>query len=724
MRYIINITFLLLIPLFLSAQAKKIKTSMVISGGVSLGAYEAGYNWAIIKLLNMLNKNSQLVKPQLDSVAGASAGSINALISAVYWCQDKEDDYNSVDNNLFYDTWTDIDIQDLTIHGADKTNNSTLFTRRPLIDKANNILRHMQKPIFKNGCKIPLGIAVTKVHPIEEEFQGITMKNQSFVIPLKVYEKNSKLAIRNIDKKNYNKLNTLHTLSIPALDKDNSVIKDILFASSAFPGAFKQIKLNYIYKGKKGEDYFLDGGVYNNIPLDVALALAPTANNFLFIDPDSMRKFNAKICKNSTVKSFLHCNGNCIAPKYKTENNLKPDRDITSGFLGTNLLPLFKSTQIFRSMKLYETIDRYFRNNKNDNKNRHLILSSRYHPITGNFMWAFGAFLDKNFRQYDYYVGVYDAIYRFAQESQKRGFGKENSLPKQMDRYKNMLNISSSKDAITVYNMLLKAEFCNKIPSKKSNRFTAIYNAFNLKLKDNNRYSFKEFTKFLTKLDTTHIPLNEGSFLAYAKENPKGWYKETAQTFLDRVVTLENQHADEDADYTPVARAVGFSAWLGMSRLTRKSGFELQPLFIPNSNKSFSNFGYKLFPHEIAVDSKNGGFSLGYSLYWYHQWIFFDGIEAKLSYNHGKHINDHLRLDIDPFSNFKKGFSLGAGVSVFGNLQNRPFWDRKSAFGANMYVDYNDIFRLTYVRRFHNRNKNYIYFGVKNLSSLLYWLNR
>ncbi len=692
---------------------------MVISGGVSLGAYEAGYNWAIIKLLNILDKNSQLVKPKLESVAGASAGSINALISAVYWCQDRENDYNSVDKNLFYDTWTGIDIKDLAIHGADKTNNSTLFTRRPLIDKANNILRHMQKAIFRKGCRVPLGITVTKVHPIEEEFQGIVMKNQSFVIPLTLYEKNGKLKIRNIREKEYPKLSNLHTISIPSLDSDNSVIKDILFASSAFPGAFKQIKLNYIYKKKKGSDYFLDGGVYNNIPLDTALALASQANNFLFIDPDSMRKFNSKICKRKDVKSFLHCN-KCTKPIYKTDNSLKADRDITSGFLGTNVLPLLKSTQIFRSMKLYEAIDRYFRNNDN----RHLILSSRYHPITGNFMWAFGAFLDKNFREYDYYVGVYDAIYRFAQEAKKRGFGTENSLPKQMERYKNMLKIDSSKDALTVYNMLLKAEFCNIKPPKNSNRFAAIYNAFNLKLKDNRRYSFKEFTKFLENLDITHIPLKEGSFLAYAKENPKSWYKEIGQTFLDRVVTLENQHAREDSDYLAVARAVDFSAWLGMSKLTRKRGFELQPLFIPNVDKTSSNFVYKLLPHEIAIDSKNGGFSLGYSLYWYHKWILFDGIEAKLSYNHGVHIDDHLRLDVDPFVNVNKSFSLGAGVSLFGNLQNRPFWVRKSAFGTNVYVDYNDMFRLTYVRRFHNRNKNYIYFGIKNLSSLLYWLNR
>ena len=716
MRKIVIILLCLLIPGFtLSAKREQVKSSMVISGGVSLGAYEAGYNWAIIKLLHELKSKSEYVNPNLLSLAGASAGSINALLSGVYWCQ--EGDYrNSVDDNLFYDTWTGIDINDLIIYGEDSNNKSSLFSRDILKEKAQNIIEHMQKPIFKRGCQIPLGIAVTKVHPIIEDFQGIEMKNQSFAIPLTLYEKNGALHLKNRSL-NEKKLKVMHILKIPGLDSDVSKIKDILFASSAFPGAFTQIKLDYIYKGKRGSDYFLDGGVYNNIPLDLALALAPGADNFLFIDPDSMRKFSTKECLKA--KSYLNCSSSCQSPKYKKIAN-KPNREINSGFLGTNLLPLFKSTQIFRSMKLYETINGYFRYNQN----RHFILSSRYHPITGNFMWAFGAFLDKNFREYDYYVGVYDAIYRFAQEAQRRGFASAPNLPKQMERYKNMLNLSKSKNAMIVYNMLLKVEFCNKLPDAKANRFAAIYRAFNLNLPDAKRYSTKEFTKFLARLDTTHIPLKEGSFLAYAKDNPKGWYRETAQSFVNRIATLENLRADEDPDYIPLARAIDFSAWLSMSKLTPKKGLEVQPLFIPGFNNSLSKIGYRIFPHEIAIDNVNGGISLGYSIYWYRKWLMFDGIEGKLSLNIGKHIDNHLRLDINPFINFKKSFAAGAGVSLFGNLQNRPFWEKDSAYGLNAYIDYNDIFRLTYVRRFHNPNKHYFYFGIKNLSSLVYWLNR
>ncbi len=36
------------------SQREKLNFSMVISGGVSLGAYEAGYNWAMIKMLSRI----------------------------------------------------------------------------------------------------------------------------------------------------------------------------------------------------------------------------------------------------------------------------------------------------------------------------------------------------------------------------------------------------------------------------------------------------------------------------------------------------------------------------------------------------------------------------------------------------------------------------------------------------------------------------------------------
>ena len=126
-------------------EREKIKSSMVISGGVSLGAYESGYNWAIIKMMNKVRASKKFKHiPDLRSISGASAGAINSTFSAIYWCQKESISLrNTVDDNLFYDTWVNLDIDDLIIPGKDPNNKSTLFTRKTLIEKGQKMVEHM-----------------------------------------------------------------------------------------------------------------------------------------------------------------------------------------------------------------------------------------------------------------------------------------------------------------------------------------------------------------------------------------------------------------------------------------------------------------------------------------------------------------------------------------------------------------------------------------------------
>ena len=68
----------------------------------------------------------------------------------------------------------------------------------------------------------------------------------------------------------------------------------------------------------------------------------------------------------------------------------------------------------------------------------------------------------------------------------------------------------------------------------------------------------------------------------------------------------------------------------------------------------------------------------------------------------------------------------GGGVSLFGDMEGY-FYKDDSAYGLNTYVDIADIFRLTYVYRYGDKDlidKNYLYFGIENIPSLIYWLNR
>lgn len=684
------------LTLTLSAQTNQREQtdfSMIISGGVSLGAYEAGYNWAMIKMLSRIKTHGKKTKPELRSVAGASAGAINALMTAMYWCQkDSIPLHNTIEDNLFYDTWVKLGIEDLIIHGKDPENKSTLFTRRGLESKANKIVEHLNRNIYDKGCEVPLGVSVTKATPIVEEISGIKIKNQHFSLPFTVKEKNGKLSIENKTMPP----STDFYISIPGIEKDSSKIIDVLFASAAFPGAFQQVKLDYLYKGKKRQHYFIDGGAYDNVPLQLAIELNKKASLFLFMDPSNMRK----------------------EPEIKHK---KHKEEIPVGFITTNAIPLLSSLEIFQSMKLYQAINQYFRNNDS----RQLILSSRYHPITGKYLEHFAAFLDENFRVYDYHVGVYDAVYHLASALRKKDKYSHLSQIELMSELKTRLGIDSNPEALSAYTLLLNTEL-KHIKPKTTDRFSAIYNSFNVNKNDASRYDTDEFKSFLTKLDISYLHnVDKKSFLARAKKDVNNWYKRPFRTIINRVTTLENDRAKIYKDHASFATMTSVTAWAGSSFVKRKDGFEFLPLNVPvDEGKAGFRTALRLLPGEVATDMKNGGASFGYYALYYANMGYLTGFEGKASYILANKDPDFVRADVSAFTEYGDFMKVGAGVSFFGDTEG-SFYKKDSAYGFNTYLDIVDVFRLTYVRREGSvDNRDYLYFGIENIPSLIYWLNR
>ncbi|MCF6206010.1 MAG: patatin-like phospholipase family protein [Sulfurovum sp.] len=670
----------------------QVDVSMVISGGVSLGAYEAGYNWAMIKMLSKLRALNIKIKPKLSSVAGASAGSINTLLSAVYWCQKESIPYrNNVEDNLFYETWVHLGLEDLVIKGKDPHNHSTLFTRKPLREKADLIMEQMKKPIFKEGCEIPMAFSVTKVTPIVEEFQGIDIKNQAFSIPLTFTISHGKVHIKNRTMPP----STAFYLAIPGIEKDREKIADVLFASSAFPGAFQQVKLHYSYKGKEGSGYFIDGGAFNNVPLQQATELAPDATLFLYMDPSNMRK-QPKVQKH-------------------TEEEKPP-----VGFLSANLSPLTTTVDIYQQMSLYQALNLYFK----PYPQRRLVLSSRYHPLTAGFLEHFGAFLDENFRLYDYHVGVYDAIYNLAYRLSLRGFFPGQSQTEVMNRIMKYLDLEKSPEAITAYRFFLATEFKQtKIP--RNNRYAAIYYAFNLKVPENERYTVDAFTQFLGALDMRYLPVKKESFLAHARKDIHHWAKRPLRVLINRITTLENERAKIYPGYATTAKSISIAAWGISSLVKEKEGWDIFPMNAPNDKEHQTyRTALRLLPSELATDTINGGASLGYSIYWYKDLGLFSGFEFKPSYTFNADDGDFMRMDVNAFSEYNDFVKFGLGASGFGNMEG-SFYQRDNAFGINAYIDVMDIFRLTYVRRYGDvKDNDFFFIGVENIPSLIYWLTR
>ena len=101
---------------------RQVPFALAVRGGVSLGAYEAGFEWALLQYLKSARfENRAPDQSYVDLVAtsGASAGSINALMSTLSWCVDPaktgagQQFPDTVSDNVLHDTWLGIGFEEL-----------------------------------------------------------------------------------------------------------------------------------------------------------------------------------------------------------------------------------------------------------------------------------------------------------------------------------------------------------------------------------------------------------------------------------------------------------------------------------------------------------------------------------------------------------------------------------------------------------------------------------
>ncbi|PTB83342.1 hypothetical protein C9926_03450, partial [Sulfurovum lithotrophicum] len=97
--------------------------------------------------------------------------------------------------------------------------------------------------------------------------------------------------------------------------------------------------------------------------------------------------------------------------------------------------------------------------------------------------------------------------------------------------------------------------------------------------------------------------------------------------------------------------------------------------------------------------------------------------EAKASFVISDKTSNFVLLDMNAFKDYDF-VKFGGGVSFFGDMKG-DFYKHDTAYGLNTYIDIVDIFRLSYIYRpGNNVDHNYLYFGIENIPSLIYLLNR
>lgn len=398
--------------------------ALTISGGASLGAYEAGFNWALLQYLKVQRAGRDQVlfasddRVELLAVTGASAGNMNAVLSAIQWCQyDLSDTQDTAEDNLFWNTWVPPGWEGLFPENRKFREDDGLLSRNAFLSGEQLVKARVAQNRFR-ACQIHIGIPVSRVVPQQMPRQGqgweaLDIPNQRSAVLLTASSEPGKtLEFQNYEvdpeKTSFVEQRALvgeQWIVAPSSGEylDVDTVLSVVRASSAFPLAFSSIPLSgwavlpgSSRVGSASNALFFDGGLFDNIPVGLSIALAEHGpkNELVqwYVDPDKLR------------------NGSPAGSKGAPSGR-------GFGFVDTflsNFVPISRRNELQAAVRFGDTRD------------VHIEASSRFSPVVGEYLSSFGAFFGRSFRHFDYAVGVYDAMHLIA----SRGCAGESGLPR------------------------------------------------------------------------------------------------------------------------------------------------------------------------------------------------------------------------------------------------------------------------------------------------------
>lgn len=301
--------------------------ALAVAGGISLGAYQAGNAWATLQVLRGREQINGFVervgsssggagtKPQekqvvLRAVGGASAGGINALLMALEYCADSV--RRNPRESLFWRTWIPIGTDNLLLRWKDEPEPSIL-SRSAFQGVWFDVWERMRAPAVPD-CEVAVGTSLTSY--ASEDIvvvPGVEAPNQRYVGVVRVVGAAKRLAIVAPRRSDMLGSEFAHALvpaplldslkrPIAAADPDSSAVLDssavaaLFEATSAFPVAFlprsvraervSRLEGTVIHRtpcvvnaisgscAPARQASFVDGGVFDNRPLGLTLALA------------------------------------------------------------------------------------------------------------------------------------------------------------------------------------------------------------------------------------------------------------------------------------------------------------------------------------------------------------------------------------------------------------------------------------------------------------------
>ena len=395
---------------------------------------------------------------------------------------------------------------------------------------------------------------------------------------------------------------------------------------------------------------------------------------------------------------------------------------------------------------------------------RSIHVTSRGAPITGSLLSDFGAFLDYKFREFDYFVGIYDAIMIFTNVQCSRNFPSQDQQAQFLtcqDRLSaelyHLLGVADHPKGRYVYALMAKQEFGNQgglryayDPMPPEDRdIRIIHEGLKKSVLDNNKGKSKLEGVLLTErkffevlkaegFEPTSSPEGGKSLLALIMDDPEYWSHEMVKRLTRRSAYLDKQAKAiyQAREPDPEKQDKAHTTLMGAGALVLRTATYKYPKFTLSPSTAPEDWIWRnIIPYETAFDFGDGDLLI----LWQPTWNFKNtnaGIRLGLGFAGGifnstvSESREHYGiLGLDLTRIVKTAFFSGWGVTpaVYHNWQ-KPEDEDQTTFGFDVHANlFNNRLRIGLGARDVINNADDTFFftiGIADLPGLAYWLSR
>lgn len=381
---------------------------VTVSGGVSLGAYEAGALYVIGEVFKRDTPRRQVVL-----ATGASAGSVNALTTALSSCMPPNPDPH---DDLGWLVWADVGFDDL--YDPREVTATQVFSDRALKAAAMRLA-----PIWEaglpEGCDVVVGATTTRVDPLPLAVGdlGLRRETERFVVRIRGAGAGTAPHVENY-------VDPAAPLPEPRLpfvagdgDANFAHLRSLFLASAAFPVAFPPQTLAYCL-ARPGERApqtcaaadaetaaFIDGGVFDNSPLRLAYRVAARGLDAPAGAAPRWRDLDREPGDTALADPahIVYVNpSRTLLPDPPAAPTAAPAEPSLLAMLSQKLGDFIETARSRELFALFEerpeVADR-------------ILATSRRFPTASGHLSAFLGFFERDLRVFDFYLGMYDAYH-------------------------------------------------------------------------------------------------------------------------------------------------------------------------------------------------------------------------------------------------------------------------------------------------------------------------